>query len=167
MRLVLQDLLPCPTVHFSHEVIQWMRASANLLDYFLGEDFTFIRFHGFIEEPFRLPGFVTDGVFMLEACRQETLSNNTYGIKRNKKKIYPLPLTIANSQVTLGKRKAKGELTNLQATLGLVLICDTWDYNPTRYFTLKHESQEYFDKRRNPTQKRFEVYIELDPTPLK
>lgn len=77
--------------------------SIDLMDYFLGDDFSFIRFHNFFEEPFRLPRFVTYRVFTLEACHQETIVGNIHGTEINKTKIYSLPLSIANSQVTLTK----------------------------------------------------------------
>lgn len=137
---MLQDLLPCPMGRFSPEVTQWMENPLTPMDYFLGDDFRIIRFHGFIEEPFRLPIFITYRVYTLEACRQETLADNIYGVRRNKTKIYFLPRTMSNSHVMLNKWKAEGELTNLLVALGLVLICDKWDYNPIKHFSLKHES---------------------------
>lgn len=75
LRIVLQDLLPHPIGRFSQEVIKWMEDLPTPLDYFLGKDFTFIRFHGFPREPFQHPKFVTDRVFALEACYQVTVVN--------------------------------------------------------------------------------------------
>lgn len=55
-----------PLAHFSQIQIYWMSNECSRYDWFLGKDFSFIQVHGFFEEPFCLPTYVTDRTLALE-----------------------------------------------------------------------------------------------------
>lgn len=65
--LILQDFSEDGKLYpLSVEQTRWMQIFLPPCDWFLGEDFKFIRLYGFIEEPFQLPVCVTDRVLALK-----------------------------------------------------------------------------------------------------
>lgn len=63
----------------THFTIGWMSTYSPHCDWFLGGDFSFVKIHGFTEEPFRFPFCVTDHTLALEMFRQLVMIENSIG----------------------------------------------------------------------------------------
>jgi hypothetical protein len=64
---MLLDFFSQPLARLSPKDLEWMKNQQNLIDYLFGVEFSFFRFHGFFEEAFRLPKFIIDKTFSIEA----------------------------------------------------------------------------------------------------
>lgn len=98
LQSILQDLSQRPLHRLSPKGLEWIKNHQALIDYFMGVDLNFIRCHRFTEESFLFPKFVIDKTLALEVCHQETILDNGYGAKRNKKQIHAIPLTIIKAK---------------------------------------------------------------------
>lgn len=123
LTLILRDFSEDGKIYqLSTEQTRWMQNFLPPCDWFLGEDFTFVRLHGFTEEPFQLLVCVTNRVFSLEVFRQLAIIDLNFYRGKKKKGFFLCPLTFGG--VIMLKKQTHGLLEVKLAHLGLLLICE-------------------------------------------
>ena len=64
--------------------IHMQHSSEPVGDWFLYEDYIVLRVYGFMEEPYKLPAFLTKIIFVLEFLRQRLYVESELFLKRKK-----------------------------------------------------------------------------------
>ena len=73
----------------------YMQHSSELVgDWFLYEDYTVLRVYGFMEEPYKLPAFLTKRIFVLEFLRQRLYVESELFLKHKKSSNIKFKFTI-------------------------------------------------------------------------
>lgn len=115
-------------------------------DWFVGPNFSFIHMHGFSEEAFWLPTYMTDRTLALEMARQLAIVKRAIGTGKHNTSITEDNRAIG--PITLIKKKAAEEtLTSKMVQLGLMVIDDSWSYDPEgclskRKNVVRHEPRD-------------------------
>lgn len=117
-----------PLAHFSPVQMNWIQNEHPPSDWFIGHDFPFVQVHGFSEDPFCLPTYVTEWTLtlkiMLHLVRIERAigsGKHDTSITEDHNAIGPIILVWRNI--------AKEVLMSKMAQLSLVVIDDSWSYD--------------------------------------
>lgn len=114
--------------YFSKDQIGWMMSFQPRCDQFLGQDFSFVRVHGFIEEPFHLPTYVTNHTLALQIFRQLVVIELRIESRRHETAVNQDHKILG--PIVLKKRlQVEGVLTSKLVELGFVIIDDKWIYD--------------------------------------
>lgn len=117
-----------PLAFFSRIQMNWIYNECPPCDWFIGRDFSFVWVHGFSEEPFHLPTYVTERTLSLEILGQLVRIDRAIGAGKHDTSIIEDhkaigPITLIRRSIT------KNVLTSKLVQLGLV-IDDMWSYDP-------------------------------------
>lgn len=159
-----------PLAHFSQIQMNWMQNECPPCDWFVGPDFPFIWVHGFSEEPFWLPYYVTGRTLAFEMARQLVRIKGAVGAGKHDTSIAEDNKAIG--PITLVRRKiAKEILMSKMAQLGFVVIDDSWSYDPDdclskRKNVVRHEPQNSWAERTNPRVDDPNLYVGPNDFPV-
>lgn len=143
--LILQDLRGEDSIdQLTKEQTRYMQNFTPNCDQFLGIDFTFIWICSFTKELFHLLACVTNWVLALNFFWKVSIINYTFcGGPAKKEGFFVCPLSF--KMVVMAKNKTHKLLEHKITHLGLVMICDRWNFNPKNDFP-----NEFFKVVQNP-----------------